>query len=270
MLPPTGRRTARGFQGEDNPGSTITHPVRQIRDPETMHCHIVQLEYKDSKTKHCWDCDRLVDNFDHHCIWLNNCVGGKNYWFFFNCAVSAFLGILLLTIMSCYILIAYFIQPWMQGTNMYLEVTNNLSYTWFAIFPEVSMNTKALMIVVIVSVTAILGLIHLLMLGHLLGFHLFLMHQRITTYQCIMIRREKKKRACNTKDIDVEAEPVNECQAEVHTIPQDKSAIIPGRCNFTRVLGNCPPTLFKVEMVQHSTPVAESLSVDGAEMEGAP
>ncbi|MEE6478996.1 hypothetical protein FKM82_012089 [Ascaphus truei] len=158
----------------DNPGSTITHPVRQIRDPETMHCHIVQLEYKDSKTKHCWDCDRLVDNFDHHCIWLNNCVGGKNYWFFFNCAVSAFLGILLLTIMSCYILIAYFIQPWMQGTNMYLEVTNNLSYTWFAIFPEVSMNTKALMIVVIVSVTAILGLIHLLMLGHLLGFHLFL------------------------------------------------------------------------------------------------
>jgi len=34
---------------------------------------------KDLRTKHCSECNVCVCEFDHHCVWLNNCVGGGNH-----------------------------------------------------------------------------------------------------------------------------------------------------------------------------------------------
>lgn len=34
---------------------------------------------------HCWTCKRCVEDMDHHCKYLNNCIGGRNYNSFLDC-----------------------------------------------------------------------------------------------------------------------------------------------------------------------------------------
>lgn len=37
---------------------------------------------KTPNSKHCIICEKCVDGFDHHCYWVNNCIGKKNFFIF--------------------------------------------------------------------------------------------------------------------------------------------------------------------------------------------
>lgn len=131
-------------------------------------------------SKHCRSCDRCVEGFDHHCKWLNNCVGSKNYRGFFSLVLITCGMIAQQLAVGAYLLAISVLRPEEVAARLADFYGGSLGLTAFRAVQGTFMA---------------LSLPPVLLLGELLCFHMLLIAKGMSTYEYIMAQRELKMAA---------------------------------------------------------------------------
>ncbi|XP_066540005.1 palmitoyltransferase ZDHHC11 [Hoplias malabaricus] len=153
-----------------------------------QHCYLCEVDVG-PKVKHCGSCNKCIADFDHHCKWLNNCVGGRNYWVFFITVLSAVFGVLLLVVVVLFVFIEHFVNPAnLRTAAAFQNIKGN--GTWLIFLPLAPVETSSVSLLILAFITIAIALASLLMLCHLLVFHVYLLCKGMSTYEYIVKQRQ--------------------------------------------------------------------------------
>jgi len=161
--------------------SAAADETHNDEEEEVKYCWVCQTEVHVC-SMHCKYCDKCVSHFDHHCMWLNTCIGAKNYGTFFRSVWSLTLmtGVHLAALILFYI--GYFNKSW--GVRERSEFLRDGA-------PEIVLGFNLGVGAFVFAIVA--------MVVQLLMFHQGLKREGLTTYQFIMQDSQGKREKATFK-----------------------------------------------------------------------
>ncbi|CAM8931096.1 unnamed protein product [Rhodiola kirilowii] len=121
------------------------------------------LLYRPPRASHCSICNNCVQKFDHHCPWVGQCIGLRNYWFFI-------LFISLSTTLCLYVFI----------------------FTWICVLHQEDRAWRVLLNDIVSLALILYCFIASWFVGGLTVFHFYLICTNQTTYENFRYRYDKK------------------------------------------------------------------------------
>lgn len=162
--------------------------ARHARVIENGRCHLCNITTDSKRTKHCSICNKCIVRFDHHCKWLNNCIGARNYTAFLVCLISAILASLFVAGLSATELLLSLLPERIadyRGLNATMENATAASPALSVIpVPDTAS-------MILITAIGILSAIAAILLIHLCFFHGYIACLGLTTYEYVRIKRER-------------------------------------------------------------------------------
>ncbi|KAK8667717.1 hypothetical protein V6N13_007865 [Hibiscus sabdariffa] len=149
--------------------------IPKVKDVSLKNGQIVKVKfcetcllYRSPRASHCSICDNCVQKFDHHCPWVGQCIGLRNYPFYI-CFISSS------TALCIYVFSCSWINILRQPRGLWSAMAGDIMSVFLIVYCFLTV----------------------WFVGGLTVFHFYLISTNQTTYESFRYRYDKKKNPFN-------------------------------------------------------------------------